>query len=121
MQLLLRNDGLYIAINDDNRGMKTISLEDLIFKFIELLKEIPNSQAIHDLSEVNNWLYNYQIDLGDAIEQRKQESLLDKLKELALDYRANAVFTSWDCYEKDPKRWADNLSCLLYTSDAADE
>ena len=82
MQLLLRNDGLYIATDDDNRGMKAISLEDLIFKLIGSLKEAPNSTAIHDLSEVNNWLFNYQIDLGDAIEQRKQESLLDKLKEL---------------------------------------
>ena len=82
MQLLLRNDGLYIATDDDNRGMKAISLEDLIFKLIGSLKEAPNSTAIHDLSEVNNWLYNYQIDLGDAIDQRKQENLLDKLKEL---------------------------------------
>ena len=38
---------------------------------------------------------------------------LDKLKELALDYRANAVFTSWDCYEKDPKKWAENISLVF--------
>ena len=49
MQLLLRNDGLYIATDDDNRGMKAISLEDLIFKLIGSLKEAPNSTAIHDL------------------------------------------------------------------------
>ena len=34
---------------------------------------------------------------------------LDKLKVLALDYRANLIFTSWDCYEKDPNKWAENL------------
>ena len=38
---------------------------------------------------------------------------LDKLKGLALDYRANAVFTSWDCYEKDPKRWAEHLRMIF--------
>ncbi len=38
---------------------------------------------------------------------------LDKLKELALDYRANAVFTSWDCYDKDPKKWAENLNIIF--------
>jgi len=34
---------------------------------------------------------------------------LDKLKGLALDIRANLIFTSWDCYEKDPNKWAENL------------
>ena len=34
---------------------------------------------------------------------------LDKLKELALDYRANAVFTSWECYNKDPRIWTENI------------
>ena len=38
---------------------------------------------------------------------------LDKLKTLALDYRANAVFTSWDCYDKDPKKWAENLNIIF--------
>ena len=35
---------------------------------------------------------------------------LDKLKGLALDYRANAVFTSWECYNKDPRIWTENIS-----------
>ena len=34
---------------------------------------------------------------------------LDKLKGLALDYRANAVFTSWECYNKDPRIWTENI------------
>ena len=38
---------------------------------------------------------------------------LDKLKGLALDYRANAVFTSWDCYDENPKIWADNLRMIF--------
>lgn len=38
---------------------------------------------------------------------------LKEIKKLALDYRANAVFTSWDCYDKDPNRWADNLRIIF--------
>tara|TARA_R110002020_G_scaffold115035_2_gene264622 strand:- start:6654 stop:6989 length:336 start_codon:yes stop_codon:yes gene_type:complete len=38
---------------------------------------------------------------------------LKEIKKLALDYRANAVFTSWDCYDKNPKRWADNLRMIF--------
>jgi hypothetical protein len=38
---------------------------------------------------------------------------LKEIKKLALDYRANAVFTSWDCYDKDPRRWADNLKTVF--------
>ena len=38
---------------------------------------------------------------------------LKEIKKLALDYRANAVFTSWDCYDKDPNRWADNLRMIF--------
>jgi len=38
---------------------------------------------------------------------------LEKIKKLALDYRANCVFTSWDCYDKDPNRWADNLRMIF--------
>tara|TARA_A100001515_G_scaffold99124_1_gene80016 strand:+ start:157 stop:501 length:345 start_codon:yes stop_codon:yes gene_type:complete len=38
---------------------------------------------------------------------------LKEIKKLALDYRANCVFTSWDCYDKDPNRWADNLRMIF--------
>ena len=38
---------------------------------------------------------------------------LKEIKKLALDYRANAVFTSWDCYDKDPQKWADNLRTIF--------
>ena len=38
---------------------------------------------------------------------------LKEIKKLALDYRANAVFTSWDCYDKDPQKWADNLRMIF--------
>jgi hypothetical protein len=83
MQLVLMNDGLYIATDEDNRALKAISLEDLIYKFIEDQKNEPNAVAICDLSEVNNWFFNYQVDLGDAIDQCKQESLLEKFKQLS--------------------------------------
>ena len=38
---------------------------------------------------------------------------LKEIKKLALDYRANAVFTSWECYDKDPQKWADNLRMIF--------
>jgi len=38
---------------------------------------------------------------------------LEEIKKLALDYRANCVFTSWDCYDKNPKIWADNLRMIF--------
>jgi hypothetical protein len=38
---------------------------------------------------------------------------LKEIKKLALDYRANLVFTSWNCYDKDPQKWADNLRAIF--------
>ena len=38
---------------------------------------------------------------------------LKEIKKLALDYRANCVFTSWECYDENPQRWADNLRMIF--------
>ena len=38
---------------------------------------------------------------------------LKEIKKLALDYRANLIFTSWECYEKDPQKWANNLRMIF--------
>ena len=38
---------------------------------------------------------------------------LKEIKKLALDYRANLVFTSWECYDKDPQKWANNLKMIF--------
>ena len=38
---------------------------------------------------------------------------LKEIKKLALDYRANLIFTSWECYDKDPQKWANNLRMIF--------
>tara|TARA_B100000029_G_C17418311_1_gene903344 strand:+ start:657 stop:995 length:339 start_codon:yes stop_codon:yes gene_type:complete len=38
---------------------------------------------------------------------------LKEIKKLALDYRANLVFTSWDCYHKNPNIWCRNLQSVF--------
>mgnify|MGYP003627792307 CR=1 FL=1 len=101
MQLVLTNDGLYIATDEDNGALKAISLEDLIYKFIEDQKNETNAVAICNLSEVNNWFFNYQVDLGDAIDQYKQESLLEKFKQLSNEIVASENVEGEPDYCKD--------------------
>tara|TARA_R100001132_G_C3207969_1_gene52242 strand:- start:114 stop:521 length:408 start_codon:yes stop_codon:yes gene_type:complete len=99
MELKISNDGLYIATEEEEEEeghSYLISLEDLIYKFIEAKKNDSDAVAIADLAEINNWLFNYQIDLGDAIDQRKQDSLLEKIKQLR-----NEIYTS-ELHRKEP-------------------
>ena len=38
---------------------------------------------------------------------------LENIKQVARDYRATKIFTSWDCYDHDVHTWARNIRCVF--------
>ena len=93
-------------------GRILINLTGLIrFKILE---EIKNDKLYREFKVDYK---NFEIDLKNISEEKSTEELMDKAK---IFFRKNGLLLNWREFEKLDKMQKIN-TCLLYTSDAADD